>query len=77
MNIGEVFLHKHTGIDALPLDRDDEEAWAHHVQTQVQMHEACVMEMRERGLRRVGLGSTQTQGASASDVLDLTGTPQP
>eukprot|EP00972_Heterocapsa_arctica_P011939 1748891-Heterocapsa_arctica.AAC.1 len=34
------------------------------------------MEMRERGLRRVGLGSTQTQGANACEVLDLTEAPQ-
>eukprot|EP00972_Heterocapsa_arctica_P066789 9855291-Heterocapsa_arctica.AAC.1 len=32
--------------------------------------------MRERGLRRVGLGSSQAQGASACGVSDLTETPQ-
>eukprot|EP00972_Heterocapsa_arctica_P008344 1219539-Heterocapsa_arctica.AAC.1 len=34
------------------------------------------MEMRERGLRRVGLGSSQAQGARGCGVLDLTEAPQ-
>eukprot|EP00972_Heterocapsa_arctica_P051735 7610938-Heterocapsa_arctica.AAC.1 len=35
-----VFLRRHPGIEAVPLDRSDEEAWERHVQTQLQMHEA-------------------------------------
>eukprot|EP00972_Heterocapsa_arctica_P082071 12095681-Heterocapsa_arctica.AAC.1 len=43
----------------MDISRGDEEAWEAHVHTQIRKHDQRVKELREQGLRRVGLGTTQ------------------
>eukprot|EP00972_Heterocapsa_arctica_P037804 5566227-Heterocapsa_arctica.AAC.1 len=58
---------RHPEIEALPLNRSDEEAWEHHTQVLIQKHEASVRELREKGFRSVRLGSAPTQGDGAEE----------
>eukprot|EP00972_Heterocapsa_arctica_P099840 14727966-Heterocapsa_arctica.AAC.1 len=53
----QLCIRRHPGIDAMDLSGSDEEAWEAHVRKQVQIHEDRVRQLREEGLRRVGLGS--------------------
>ena len=50
---------RHPGIDEMDLSRSDEEAWEAHLRKQVQVHEDRVRQLREEGLRRVGLGAQE------------------
>eukprot|EP00972_Heterocapsa_arctica_P063960 9435920-Heterocapsa_arctica.AAC.1 len=52
----------------------DEDAWEAHIQVQIQNHEQRVRELREQGLRRVGLGSSTHPGEGQS-TIDLTEEP--
>eukprot|EP00972_Heterocapsa_arctica_P012795 1881120-Heterocapsa_arctica.AAC.1 len=55
----------------MDLSGSDEEAWEAHVQEQIQNHKERVRELREQGLRRVGLGSTILQEGT-QPAIDLT-----
>jgi hypothetical protein len=70
-------LFRHPSIADTDMSTDDEEAWEIYVSKQYKNHEERVKELREEGLRRVGLGGGHPQGSMGHGAVDLTQDPSP